>query len=122
MSPQFTKWIAKFIPKLQFGFLKGVGTREYGCTLMFKMLIVLERRGEGILISLDVKGAFDRVWWAGLKAISSRPKACERDTKESFEIGAELLVQAFPQGGLWQRHICGERGVLFGTTHTVHMV
>ena len=35
---------------------------------MFKMLSVLERRGEGILISLDVKGAFDRVWWAMLKA------------------------------------------------------
>ena len=32
------------------------------------MLSVLERRGEGILISLDVKGAFDRVWWEMLVA------------------------------------------------------
>ena len=37
-------------------------------SLLFKMLSVLERRGEGILISLDVKGAFDRVWWVMLKA------------------------------------------------------
>jgi hypothetical protein len=28
----------------------------------------LDRRGEGILISFDVKGAFDRVWWARLKS------------------------------------------------------
>ena len=68
IHPQLYKWISKFIPTSQFGFLKGVGSSEYGCTLLFKMLSVLERRGEGILISLDVKGAFDRVWWAMLKA------------------------------------------------------
>ena len=28
----------------------------------------MDRRGEGILISFDVKGAFDRVRWARLKA------------------------------------------------------
>ena len=32
------------------------------------MLTVLEQRREGVLISCDVKGAFDRVWWARLKA------------------------------------------------------
>ena len=31
------------------------------------MLDTLERRNEGLLIPLDVKGAFDRVWWARLK-------------------------------------------------------
>ena len=60
--PQFYKWISKFIPTSQFGFLEGVGSSEYGCILMLKMISALERRGEGILISLDVKGAFDRVW------------------------------------------------------------
>ena len=35
--------------------------------LTFKLLDCLERKGEGILISLDVKGAFDRVCWARLK-------------------------------------------------------
>jgi hypothetical protein len=31
-------------------------------------MTTLDGRGEGILISLDVKGAFDRVWWSRLKA------------------------------------------------------
>ena len=33
-----------------------------------RMLKTLEQRKEGLLISLDVKGAFDRVWWGRLKA------------------------------------------------------
>ena len=60
-------WISQFIPKSQFGFLRGVGTKEYGCSLAFKVLEILERRGECIIIPLDVKGAFDRVWWDRLK-------------------------------------------------------
>ena len=64
---QLYRWISKFTPVSQFGFVQGVGSKEYGCTLTFKMLSVLERRGEGILVSLDVKGAFDRVWWSRLK-------------------------------------------------------
>ena len=65
---QFTDWMTIFIPECQFGFLIGFGTDDYGCTLTFKMLIVLEQRREGVLISCGVKGAFDRVWWARLKA------------------------------------------------------
>ena len=59
LHPQLYKWISKFIPESQFGFLKNVGTQDYGCTLMFKMMAVLEKRGEGILVPLDIKGAFD---------------------------------------------------------------
>ena len=116
VHPQLYTWIAKFIPVTQFGFLKAVGSREYGCTLMFKMLSVLERRGEGILISLDVKGAFDRVWWAFLKvkleARGMEGKAlalikdylykrflqvvCQGDTSTLLEI-----FSGVPQGAVW---------------------
>ena len=65
---QLSGWISIFIPDCQFGFLIGFGTDDYGCTLTFKMLAVLERRGEGVLISTDVKGAFDHVWWGRMKA------------------------------------------------------
>ena len=64
---QLYNWIVKFIPASQFGFLREVGADDYGCTLTFKMQFCLNKRGEGILISLDVKGAFDRVWWADCK-------------------------------------------------------
>ena len=116
IHPQLYAWIAKSIPDTQFGFLKGVGSREYGCTLMFKMLSVLERRGEGILISLDVKGAFDRVWWAFLKVkleargMQGRALAlmknslyrrflqvvCQGDISELLEI-----FSGVPQGAVW---------------------
>ena len=68
VHPQLYKWISKFIHVSQSGFCRRVGSSEYGCTLLFKMLSVLERRSEGILISLDVTGVFDRVWWAMLLA------------------------------------------------------
>ena len=45
--------------------LEGTGTGDYGAVLSFKIMEALERKGEGILISLDVKGAFDRVWFFG---------------------------------------------------------
>jgi hypothetical protein len=66
--PQLYKWITKFIAEAQFGFLREIGTDDYGCTLVFKIQMCLEKRREGILISLDVKGAVDRVWWGRLKA------------------------------------------------------
>jgi hypothetical protein len=68
VGPQFDSWIQSFVPESQFGFVKGTGTDDYGSALTFEILKTLDQRGEGILISLDVKGAFDRVWWARLKA------------------------------------------------------
>lgn len=62
MEPQFDKWISKHIPNCQFGFVKGTGTNDYGAALSLTMQAHLDKRGEGILISLDAKGAFDRVW------------------------------------------------------------
>ena len=68
IEPQFDKWMAYFTPDCQFGFVKGSGTDDYGAGITMTMLVHLDSRGEGILVSLDVKGAFDRVWWSRLKA------------------------------------------------------
>jgi hypothetical protein len=65
--PQFEKWIDGFIPYSQFGFAKGCGTVDYGLYVSTLMANALEARQEGLLIPLDVKGAFDRVWWARVK-------------------------------------------------------
>ena len=35
--------------------------------MSFKIHNELERRNDILIVSLDVKGAFDRVWWARLK-------------------------------------------------------
>jgi hypothetical protein len=51
--------------------VKGTGTDDYGSALTLEILKTLDQRGEGILISLDVKGAFDRVWWARLNTLTS---------------------------------------------------
>ena len=61
VDPQFDIWISKFIPENQFGFVKKTGTMDYGAALAFTIQQHLDRKGEGILISLDVAGAFDRV-------------------------------------------------------------
>ena len=68
LDDQFDAWIYHFIPEVQFGFIKRCGTADYGSMLSLTLHQCLEDRGEGILISLDVYGAFDRTWWARVKA------------------------------------------------------
>ena len=67
VSPQLAKWIAIFTPDVQFGFTDDCGCLDYGAALSFLITDCLERRGEGIAIATDVKGAFDRSWWAMIK-------------------------------------------------------
>ena len=67
VSPQLSKWIAIFTPDCQFGFTAECGCTHYGAALSFKISDCLERRGEGIGVATDVKGAFDRSWWAMIK-------------------------------------------------------
>jgi len=113
---QFTGWMTIFIPECQFGFLIGFGTDDYGCTLTFKMLTVLEQRREGVLISCDVKGAFDRVWWARLKArlkkrgLRRRALKLIRDylhkrflrvVNNGKSSADKELFSSVPQGGKW---------------------
>jgi hypothetical protein len=61
---QLQQWICKFIPQEQYGFLTDCGTIDYGARLLFSMLSCREQRKEGILVILDVKGAFDRCFWS----------------------------------------------------------
>ena len=68
IEDQFDSWIVNVTPECQYGFVKGTGTSDYGVALALTMQAHLENRGEGILVSMGVKGAFDRVWWARLKA------------------------------------------------------
>ena len=60
VDPQLTKWLLNFTPLSQFGFIAGCGTIDYGTMLSLKIQCVLEARAEWIMVSLDVKGAFDR--------------------------------------------------------------
>ena len=78
LDEQFDAWTVNFIPESQYGFMKLTGTSDYGAALSSVMHDCLNRRGEGILTSFDVKGAFDRMWWARLKA---RLKALGMDRK-----------------------------------------
>ena len=39
IEDQFYVWITKFIPDEQYGFLRGCGTKDYGATLLFNMLL-----------------------------------------------------------------------------------
>ena len=67
VSPQLSSWVDKFTPDVQYGFRKDCGTIGYGVSLSLVINDCLERRGEGVLITTDVAGAFDRSWWAMLK-------------------------------------------------------
>ena len=64
MNDQLYAWASAHVPESQFGFLRGCGTSDYGAAVAFPLIKTLEHRGEGILISLDVAGAFDRCWWS----------------------------------------------------------
>ena len=65
---QYYAWNSKFVPESQYGFLRQCGTLDYGMVVAFPMIVALEKRHDGILISLDVAGAFDRCWWERIKS------------------------------------------------------
>jgi hypothetical protein len=80
------------------------------------MITVLEERREGVLISCDVKGAFDRVWWARLKArlkergLRRRALKLIRDylhkrflrvVNNGKSSADKELFSSVPQGGKW---------------------
>ena len=66
VDPQFDSFLYLFIPENQFGFRKKCGTDDYGAALSAELNDALERLQEALLISLDVAGAFDKVWWKAL--------------------------------------------------------
>ncbi len=108
--------IYHFIPEVQFGFIKRCGTADYGSVLSLTLHRCLEDRGEGILISLDVYGVFDRTWWAHVKARLKAKGMKKRALKlvKSYLCSRWLYVvingnpssnrqlwSSVPQGGKW---------------------
>ena len=113
---QLYRHISAYIPSTQFGFVKGTGAQDCGAALAFAAIQALERRQECRIVSLDIRGAFDSVWWGGLLqhlwSVGLRGKAycllysylCDRDlfvvahgdtsSRRSFTVGV-------PQGGIW---------------------
>jgi hypothetical protein len=62
------------------------------------MLCVRERRGEGILLVLDVKGAFDRCWWSKIKLRLEKAGMCGRALKLVKSYLHERFIQVVTSG------------------------
>jgi hypothetical protein len=116
VDPQFDVWISNFVPHNQFGFVKSTGTGDYGAALAVTIQQQLEDRGEGIRISLYVAGAFDRVWWARLKARLKKKGMKRKALKLRYSYLKDRLIQVVvsekkselkeifsgvPQGAIW---------------------
>lgn len=50
----------------QFGFVGGTGVQDCGAALEFTAIQALEHCQECRIVSLDIRGAFDSIWWGGL--------------------------------------------------------
>ena len=55
-----------FVPQSQYGFVKGTGAQDCGTVIALFATRVLELRQECRVLSLDIIGAFDHIWWDGL--------------------------------------------------------
>jgi len=104
VDPQFDVWVAIHTPENQFGFVKHTGTCDYGAALAFTIQQHLDRRGEGILISLDVAGAFDRVWWARLKARLKAKGMRRRALKLLYSYLKKRFIQVVTNGDASELH------------------
>ena len=63
---QLCRHISPYIPPTQFGFILGTGVQNCGAAIAFTAMQALEHRMECRVVSLDIRGAFDSVWWNGL--------------------------------------------------------
>jgi hypothetical protein len=116
LVPQLADFCESITPQDQFGFVRKCGTADYGALVAMKLQDVLERRLSALLISLDVAGAFDKVWHksllAKLKKGGLRGKALEL-IKSYLFMRFLFVVMAghtsskrsvscgVPQGGIW---------------------
>ena len=66
--PQLRGRLLRFIPPEQFGFVPGAGVPDAGVLLADEIASALEDREELRIVSLDLRGVFDRIWWRGLLA------------------------------------------------------
>ena len=99
VDPQLDMWIAEFVPDTQFGFVKGTCTGDYGAVLSITIQTHLNNKGEGILISLDVAGAFDRVWWGRLKARFKKRGMRRKALKLMYSYLKKRFFQVVTGGG-----------------------
>ena len=60
--PQLHRRLLRFIPPEQFGFVPGAGVPDAGVLLADEIASALEDREELRIVSLDLRGTFDRVW------------------------------------------------------------
>ena len=65
---QLRRHIDLHIPREQFGFMRGSSTSDAGVLLASTITTAINQRAEARLVALDIKGAFDSVWWRGLLA------------------------------------------------------
>jgi hypothetical protein len=116
LSDQMYAFLEKHIPPSQFGFLRKCGIQDYGALLVLKVNEILERGNECAVVSLDVAGAFDRVWHAGLvkklRAAGMRGRALKliksylRNRHISVVTNGvkskrQSIYSGVPQGGKW---------------------
>ena len=66
LLPRLQKHITPFIPSQQFGFMSGSSYADAGVSMTGSIVSALNQRAEVRLVALDIKGAFDSVWWQGL--------------------------------------------------------
>ena len=71
--------LLQYIPDEQFGFVPNTGIADVGVVIAGEVATALETREELRVVVLDLKGAFNRVWWRGLLthlwAVGIRDKA-----------------------------------------------
>ena len=63
---QIQHQIDPYILPEQFGFQKGSSSSGTGASLASTITTAMNHRAEDRLVTLDIKGAFDHVWWDGL--------------------------------------------------------
>ena len=68
LAPQLRRRIDPHIPQEQFGFMRGSSASDAGVSLASIVTAAINQRAEARLVALDIKGAFDSVWWGGLLA------------------------------------------------------
>ena len=120
IGSQMYNFTAPFIPQNQYGFVKGTGAQDFGATIAFIATQALNCRQELRIVSLDIKGAFDIIWWDGLlhhlwtigvhqKAfsllksyLSDRYLFVVANKKES---SLYPVMTGVPQGGVWSPHL-----------------
>ena len=68
LALQLRRYIDPHIPREQFSFMKGSSTLDAGVSLASTITTAIDQRAEARLVALDIKGAFDSVWWRGLLA------------------------------------------------------